>query len=166
MQSIWLTFQTIKFFQLQLNWNLFILFTVCWAYGDVGAYCKLTSGEERTQQSHMWQTPGYHTAPTVCWGVGHVQAIHFAQLWPGTLTGFWNVLWHFVQVIQSGLAGKEHGGLSVGTGEGMEMDRWKHGMREKQYTVEPWDERVEFECCQRKWSSQSFKSMAEPKHST
>ena len=68
----------------------------------------------------MCQTPGYNAAPAVSRGVrprSNVQAVHFAQLWPGTLTGFWNALWHFVQVIQSGLSGKEHGGLSVATGE-------------------------------------------------
>lgn len=72
-------------------------------------------GEDECDEDVMMKSPapGHDAASAVRRGVGHVQAIHFAQLGTCAFAGFGNILRHVVQVIQSGLAGKQHGGFGV-----------------------------------------------------
>lgn len=72
------------------------------------------------------QAPGHEAAATVHGGVGHVHAVHLAQLRPGALAGFENALGHPIQVFQGGLTGKQRGRL----GGGAER-RWRRWRRKR-----------------------------------
>lgn len=61
----------------------------------------------------MSSAPGHDAASAVPRGVGHVQAVHFAQFGTSPFAGFGNILRHVIQVVQGGLAGKQHGGFGV-----------------------------------------------------
>lgn len=67
--------------------------------------------ESTAMSDTVCRRPGHDAAATVHRRVGHVHAVHLAQFRPGTLAGFGNALWHPVQVLQGGLAGKQRGGI-------------------------------------------------------
>lgn len=81
----------------------------------------------------MFRPPGHDAAAAVHRGVGHVQAVHLPQLGSGTLAGFGDALWHAVEVLQGGLAGKQRGCIGDGAERSVRAaDRHKQRWDEKQ----------------------------------
>lgn len=68
----------------------------------------------------VMKRPGDDAAPAVRRGIGHIQAVHFAQFGTSALAGFGNILRHIVQIIKCGLTGKQHGRVCI------RANGWKH----------------------------------------